>query len=538
MGFDVLIVDDEELIRKGIRARIDYLELDVGQIYEASTGLEGLAVVKSVPIDIVLTDIRMPSMNGLAFVKETKLMKKDIHFIILSGHAEFDYAKTALQLGVKSYLLKPLSNDELKKEFEKIVEEIEEARRVKNVVTDQKRLRKEQNEYLLEKEVNALLSSNVHDIFAHNRIYKNLEIYMPGVFREKLNVALAIINIEQESYETSDFQQDNFKLLQFTLKNVFNEIEMKCEKIIINNLTNRNQLYAVFYTEREMNLRKEIEQLFLKMHSVFEDQMEVRLTFGVSKEANILSMVQTEEAKAALEQRIAYGISNIYFFEDRDVFLKDGLPSLELNRLERYMKNQNLGKIQKVLQEIFSDTMIKKYGASYCHVMWVRILNMVLMYFNPGNNPYANMEKILVSFKLLHEFDTVKEMEEELWKIIIDCIQSDKMMVTDASSKVRVAVHYIKQHFNECLSINELAERFEMSPNYFSTVFKKEMKQSTVNFINEYRIKKAMEYLKNSDQSAVEIAKRVGYDDSQYFFRVFKKIAGVPPLQYRQNSRL
>ena len=110
----------------------------------------------------------------------------------------------------------------------------------------------------------------------------------------------------------------------------------------------------------------------------------------------------------------------------------------------------------------------------------------------------------------------------------------------DASSKdkIQLATQYIKKHYNENLSINGLAELYNMSPNYFSSVFKKELDQSAVNYITEVRMEKAREYLKDTDLSVIEIAENVGYEDSQYFFRVFKKTTGVTPLQYRQQYRL
>ena len=110
----------------------------------------------------------------------------------------------------------------------------------------------------------------------------------------------------------------------------------------------------------------------------------------------------------------------------------------------------------------------------------------------------------------------------------------------DASSKDKIllAAQYIKKHYNENLAINSLAELYNMSPNYFSSVFKKELNQSAVNYITEVRMEKAREYLKDTDLSVIEIAERVGYEDSQYFFRVFKRTAGVTPLQFRQQHRL
>lgn len=100
-----------------------------------------------------------------------------------------------------------------------------------------------------------------------------------------------------------------------------------------------------------------------------------------------------------------------------------------------------------------------------------------------------------------------------------------------------MAVQYIQEHYNENIAINDLAERYEMSPNYFSSIFKKEMNQSTVNYITGLRMEKARELLEKSYMSVADIARKVGYEDGQYFFRVFKKYTGMPPLKYREKNQ-
>ena len=121
---------------------------------------------------------------------------------------------------------------------------------------------------------------------------------------------------------------------------------------------------------------------------------------------------------------------------------------------------------------------------------------------------------------------------------ISDCISKHGMQDASSKDKIQLATQYTKKHYNENLSINGLAELYNMSPNYFSSVFKRELDQSAVNYITEVRMEKAREYLKDTDLSVIEIAENVGYEDSQYFFRVFKKTTGVTPLQYRQQYRI
>lgn len=284
-------------------------------------------------------------------------------------------------------------------------------------------------------------------------------------------------------------------------------------------------------------MRGELEKLFLRMQSLFAEQMEVTLSFGVSKPSGILSGQMVQEAKTALKQRLVYGKSGIYFSEDGSLPFMEQIPVAELNRLNTLVDHREMGKIRELLKDLFSDDKARRYNPSYLRVLWVDVLNMLLRKFSLAANAQENMEKILSSFHQIDSFETMKEVRETLWELIEESVRMDRMADTDSKSRIRMAIQYIQEHYSENLPVNELAARFDMSPNYFSSVFKKEMNQSAVNYITEYRVQKAREYLETSDWSVVEIARKVGYEDNQYFFRVFKKYAGQTPLQYRQTFR-
>lgn len=536
MKYNLLIADDEELIRKGLIARLEYLQITFQHIYEASSGQEALEILKNHRVDIVVTDIRMPQMGGLELMREVRKLQPGISFLILSGYAEFEYAKSALELGAKAYLLKPLSNEELKKEFSLLFEQMEQERAAKTAANLQNRLNREKKEFGLEKELNRFLGDKEHRASS----YPALETCFPEIFQKNFRWYLSVINIEKSSFETSEFQQKDIEILQFSIKNVFQEIQTACQKIVAGNFSNANQLYGVFWWKKEkddLRMRGEIEKLFLRMQSLFGEQMEVTLSFGVSKPSGTISRLVVREAEAALKRRLVYGKSGIYFSEDDSLPSMEQLPVAELNRLSTLIEHREMKKIRELLKDLFSDDKAGRYNPSYLRVLWVGALNLLLKKVSLSANSQENMEKILASFHQIDSFDTMKEVCDTLWELIEESVRMDRMGDTDSKSRIRMAIQYIHEHYSENLPINELAARFDMSPNYFSSVFKKEMNQSAVNYITEYRVQKAREYLETSDWSVVEIARKVGYEDNQYFFRVFKKYVGQTPLQYRQSFR-
>ncbi len=538
MRHNLLIVDDEELIRQGLCARFAYLQIPVDEIFEASNGTQALGIVRDHPVDIVVTDIKMPDMDGLSLIREIrKLGQEDIWFIVLSGYAEFSYAETAIRLGVKAYLLKPLSNDEIKSTFDKLYQEMEHNGRMRSALLTQRKLTRERQEYLLEKEVNAFFAEAAGGT-ADGEGLRLLLAEDPAVrLGEEPCIFLAEIGVDKESYQDGGFGRKDGELIRFTVKNVFYEIEASCKKLIVNGMSDSNILYAIFLGGEEKRLRNEIERIFLKMRSVLEKKMEIYLTFGVSRCAGDLLPQSAREAHNALQQRIVYGNANLYFFEDMKLMSQQEFPSSQMHLIDQYIRKNEFHKLKALLNEIFSEGLIRRHGTSYLRIMWVRILNMLFHYYGQQAGASAGLEKLLDNYNLPDHINSLSEIRQQVTEMILECLGADSAPEANAKNKMQLAIRYLQEHYNENISVNDLAEQYNMSPNYFSSVFKKEIGASPVSYITELRMKRSMELLENSDLSVVDIARKVGYDEGQYFFRVFKKYTGMTPLNYREGRR-
>ena len=535
MRHNLLIVDDEELIRQGLKARIEYLEIDVDEIFEADNGNEALEMVDLHSIDIVITDIKMPDMNGIELIQEIQKRKNGIQFVVLSGYAEFSYAETAIRLGVKAYLLKPLSNDELKQTFQRLYEEMESNAKMRYIERQQKKLDREKQEYLLEKDINEIFAGATDEALSIDMLEHMMNRNENHAFHKSC-VYLAIIHVDKESYKDNGFHKMDHELIRFSVKNVFYEADSSCEKIIVNSLSDYNKLYGIFIMDDEKRLRNEIERIFLKMRSVLEKKMEIYLTFGVSRCAEDIRIDSVKEAQSALKQRIIYGNSNLYFYEDIKIMKKQQFSPSQMHLLEQYIGKNELHKIKDLLYDIFSETMVREYGTPYIRIMWVRILNLILHLYSRKSGQWSGIEKALMNFNLPDQIQSVSEIRQKIIEIIMSCFRMEDMSEIDGKTRIQMAVQFIKEHYSENLTVNDLAEVFNMSPNYFSSIFKKEILQSPVNFITGIRIKEAQEMLVSSNLSVADIAQKTGYEDGQYFFRVFKKYTGMTPLQYRENN--
>lgn len=213
----VLIVDDEDLIRQGMIARLQYLNLKPVQLYEAESGLRAIEILKNQPVDIVITDIRMADMDGLTLIRTVKSFLPDIHFIIISGYAEFEYAEQAIRLGVTAYLLKPISNEALKKAVEEVADRIDEKKKERQMIQKGIRSMEENRTYLFEKAVNDLLL-NQETIGAGTTLETAVFQKFPLLNRY---VMVMIIHIDGDSYDHNYFECKDIDLIQFSIKNVY-----------------------------------------------------------------------------------------------------------------------------------------------------------------------------------------------------------------------------------------------------------------------------------------------------------------------------
>ena len=346
---------------------------------------------------------------------------------------------------------------------------------------------------------------------------------------------LAVLDICVIVCGSKSWWEEERRLRDYT-RELVTRMPAQCGILSANSLTCSSQIYAVFYERGDKrSLRRETEQIFLRLKTVLGEQKGVYLTVGVSSLTDRVCLQNLEEARIALERRIAYGCSNLYFYEDEYIFRTKKLPAVRFHMLEKYLEQGQSEKRRKMLHTLFSEDMVKKYGMSYIRILWVRTLSILMQYYEPEIRGAIDADMLLKSYYVLDKMYTMDEIFDYIWNIAAEFQNGRRRSDSRARDKVLLAEEYIKKHYCEEISINLLSERYGMNPNYFSAIFKKEMHHSPVDYITRLRVEKAKEYLKETHLHIREISERVGYEDCHYFFRVFKKITGMTPMQYRQS---
>jgi len=506
----VLIVDDEKYIRAGLKSMIQRANTQFNKFVECKNGREALAYIMRDKFDLVITDIRMPQMDGLELMREIQQINYSVPIVILSGYDDFQYAVEAIKYGARAYILKPVDRMELYNVLKKVELELIEREDMekKNRYID--KFRQNQLHYVF---LNDYLSSA-----EINEILENLEIY---VFHAPFYVAILD--------SKPDGQKNNFY------------IDLGAIEDYIKQNTHNG---AVCFQEATGELVLAVNQNFvwedmLKYLERKYDQNFVLAVSGLAKSPIDIRKAYIE-AREALKYRIFLKKCGALYFDDiekrQDNFV---LPYEKIERAFNMIGVESKTKLEKELYEILSVPLFYKNKINYLEGI-VQLLKQKisksLMLINSQKR--EELQKKYLCVWNPYYFEYIKEYCDCIIRYIAelnDCVWNFRTSCGNIDYKIDMAIQYIKEHYHEDLNLAVVANYVSLNYYYFSHVFKEQTGMSFMNFLNKVRIEKAQEFLKNTDDKVSDIAVRVGFENPKHFTKSFKKIAGISPTQYRQR---
>ncbi|MGI2296335.1 response regulator transcription factor [Paenibacillus sp. GXUN7292] len=527
-----LIVDDEELMIQRLTMFFDDLSATDSPfrlIGKAFSGQEGLEMAASLKPEIIITDIRMPGMDGIAMIEQMKIILPQAKFIILTAYSDFDYAKRAIQLDVLEYIVKvPLNEADLLRAMEKASSELLTVR------SKDERLRS----------LNMSISENRY------RIYKQ---FFRELFRGQ--IAATQVNLASVGFDMNIFQVDYCCIL----------IEMNYFVDFINKypLSEQSILkYGILNVVEETiqlhgkGLAFEIEQhrfiAFVQWSNLFS-QMAMEQKYRNVGEA-IVSNVSTY-----LKQSVSVGFSRPH--KGWSKVTSAYAQAMETSRLQYYEKpesiitpsvlerttiagnaqllHEQLGELLAMVHremdfkdiraklEIFKDKARKERIQRHELTGWLKkFLRAANIRLSKWNNNLVELDEALLDFMSLDE-----QME------FLFSHMERYLQVKELPERVEIAkaVSYIEHNLANRLSLQVIAEQVNLAPAYFSSLFKREMKESLVDFINRKKVELAAELIKYNNYTNQELSDKVGIINEAYFCTLFKQKMGETPGQYRKK---
>ena len=533
--FKVIIIDDEPIIRKGLKNIINWKQFGCTVCAEASDGEEGKHLIEVHHPDILITDIRMPEMDGLNMIRDVKSCIPNCKIIILTGYRDFDYVQEAIKLGAFDFVLKPSRIEELAAVVRRAVDELKCQR---NRAEEMDKLRR-----LFEQNIPVLREKFLYDV-----------LYEINTNSDDITARASLLGIETGRFillaaeidddEDKTHNRGNMHLYQFGIINIFEEVFQDSCKLVSVSLNDKSTAFILQLSDDESNYNEIINNKCAYIQNMVTNCFGFTISVAVSSEGRGIMQLpgKLKECREALEYKFYLGSNTIIFHSDLNGFFKYNDYSL----LEKYrrmliegIKTGNESIVNKRLEDIFeSIENLDNIDAQYLKTFYLSIITYI-------NNMHlsvaeADNEKKPESMNIpgLHEIIAKSETINELNYLLKEVSLSIAAKINNYNNKnikmvLRKAIDYINEHYNEQLTLNEVAEKIFVSSCYISRMFKKELGKNFVDYLNGLRLEKAKELLKDPKYKTYEIAELVGIPDAHYFSRLFKKYEGLTPTEYR-----
>jgi len=536
--FKVFLVEDEIVVREGIRKNILWEQYGFLYAGDASDGELALPLIRQIKPDLLITDIKMPFMDGLALIELVRKELPDIKIVIISGYDDFSYAQQAIGLGVEQYLLKPILKDKLAEVLvalqQKMQAELQQQEHVAKFQREAQEYEMDSRRRFFEKIVTGGLSvSEISETARTMGIDVNAPFY---------NIVLYSLNSSAFNGSAPERYTD-----------VLAEVQERVTQFVVNhpelilfrwNVTT----YAVLVKGGQEDILQRTKDCVVNLTSRCEcagSDADWHIAYGtpVSRLGAIPACFS--EANRILSYRYLCPEEHILTETSMRDFRKNGKQNthtgnseIDRNRILNFLMNGTEADIEQ-----FIDQLLQNAGEDVSLPLFCRYLTMTVCYSVADYLDSIGCRR--EDYKLLERRMDDSAPNPEVARKSARQAMKQAIALRDSESKkqqsnlLKQAIGFMDTHYpEESISLDRVARQINISPNYFSAMFSQEIGQTFVEYLTGKRIGEAKRMLRQSDMRASEIAAAVGYKDPHYFSFVFRKVAGCTPSEYRRSSRL
>ncbi|MDI6600255.1 MAG: response regulator [Thermoanaerobacteraceae bacterium] len=525
----LLIADDEPIVRNGIANSIQWRSKGFTEVYTAEDGLVAYEKTKELKIDVLIADIRMPGMDGLELIKKVRELDDGIKVVILTAYDDFNYAREAVNLGAFDYLLKPVDSNLL---METVLKARDARERELNEKDENDRIReilKDSMPELQERFFNSLLKGEWGQHMIKRAEYLN--IHIDDIY--SFCIAALPENIDDMSEEET--QIEVFKLRR-SIEDYIDDLSLKgyvteqpgCVQMLILN----------GYEDRERTTG-----LWEKIGNELYDYLTskgFKVTVGVGNIVDTISRIHKsgEQAINATGYRFYMGRCSTIYLRDMEPPRDDVYQDI-YETIESLLPFIKMGEKEKVNKEI--DTVFKRIGESMVPIStakrWIFEIVMILSrsIYELNENPDMLFQKS-DPWREINSKDTIEELKEWLDDLIVTTIEYIELRKSSRNKGIVDKIYKIieDKFADQSLNLSTIADTLHYTPNYISFVFKQVTGENFTDFLTKYRVEKAKKLLTDRNTKIYTVSLEVGYADPKYFSKIFKKITGYTPAEFRE----
>ena len=512
---NLLIVEDERMTREGLVKSLDWPQVGVTKVFSAENGEAGLFIAKRVLPDIVLTDIRMPRMDGITMASRIREILPECRIIFLSAYSEIDYYKAAIDLKAIRYLDKPIEAERLQTVIAEAVAECAQLRSYK-ATSDLQHIQERQ------KFADAICAGE--DEAALESEYKRLKLR--AIFKCSDFCTPVVISVR---LDIEDEMQDDLHILAAALS----------EAVIYPNLytiRRKNRIALLLFTPSAISDRH-MSATCQKLQSLLYDHayaVAVGKPFRGLGNANKAYIT----AKTALEKAYLYPWGHVvYYGEESEKTAGVSAYGEEKNRITRCVSEGNEKEALDTCEVLYKALKARKdLTYTKARELYFELISEV---FHKADSMHLQIKEDdvgeAISWIVQIENYNLDELHSFLCRHISLYIESLEKSKNEKKQVLAIKSYIAKNFMNDTLSIGDISGYLHMSASHVCTIFKKETGDTINNYLTEYRLDKAKQYLRETLLTAAEISVKVGYRDNSYFGRIFHKRLGTTPNEYRNS---
>jgi len=530
-----MLVDDEAIVRRGIREGIDWSQHGVEIVGEEGNGEAALASILKINPDIVITDIRMPRMDGLKLTENLRELMPHVKIVIISGYEDFTYAKQALKMGVKEYISKPISSEEIIAIVTRLRDEIEFERNNQRRIEDSRSLLARNYFFIKSKFIRRLLKD--YRLINH-----------PIIEAEKLHITLSgpyflvfVLSIDDSGEHFKPSIEENKELQVYAISNIAEDtLPEKYQGTVIADDSFSHLICVVNLQHAPGSFMYTICKEIQENVATF---LGISISIGVGNSCRTLSELgeSYKQAKETLKYKFYSGMKSIQYYDATKKIKSSNEYTFPVSLIEELLTCVDCDdwdrfhiQLKKMFlefeTELVDEYLVKEICSSLLNSI-VRKLGIAEfpweIYYGRNINPYAE----------IHSLERMTDIYDWLCHLIHEMYQAGEVMKNrEYKSIVHHAIRYMERNYHTNITLDSIAAATHVSPNYFSKLFKTETKTNFIDWLNKLRIEKSLPLLKRSDLKIYEVANRVGYSDYKYYSTLFKKITGITPKQYKDGG--
>ncbi len=514
--YDVLIVDDEYLIRMAISSKIKFFEFPYESIHFAENGDDALAIVESHPVDIMMVDIRMPGMDGLALIRKVAEMNKNIHFIVISGYADFDYAQDALKSGVEAYLLKPIDDEQFVDTLNRLRGKMD-LQNIKRMQTNEMELYHQS--LAMEREMNLVFHALPGKRMQHDG--KALDAFTQhgtGFYQ----LMMIRINVRP----TAD--ENEFILTKKQLAKLIDEkTSAPNDCMVIEDYMRVHSMLVVFRDSTQDHLVSTVQDALWSLRKLIHGV--AGITIGMSGIHGTLCKRMYTESIWACDLRLLYK-DRVCFAYKTDSEMK-ALTKDYYDDFKRLLKTKELQLFEIRIKAMLDTGRI----ITMMHGNIREVVHVLLSLISQEKDVNDSIQRPSAD-ECIENARSIDDIITFIYAYSESIFFKDIVITTNCKNIIEKVEKHILIHYKKRLVLKELAVMYNMNSNYMSSIFKKILGKGFSDYLTEVRLNHACDMLMNTKMSINEIAQESGFENSSYFYRVFKNAFGVTALKYRNHA--